>query len=302
MGRITAVCISEKKGTVKKNVGSCRLIEDFGLENDAHAGSTRQVSLLSADQVEAFRKRSQGAVDLPPGIFGENLLVEGFDFKTYPVGTRFRTGEVLLELTQIGKQCHTGCEIMKKTGECIMPHEGVFARVLSGGVVKAGDELTRMFNAAILVASDRASRGEYTDESGPALRKALESADFRVCSETILSDDEDGLVEALKRIADEERPDVIFTSGGTGFSLRDRMPEATKRVIDREAPGISEAVRAYSMTITKKAMLSRATSGMRGRTLIVNLPGSPKAVRECMEFLLPPLAHGLAILSGEGDA
>ena len=159
-----------------------------------------------------------------------------------------------------------------------------------------------MFNAAILVASDRASRGEYTDESGPALRKALEAADYRVCSETILSDDEDGLVEALKRIADEERPDVIFTSGGTGFSLRDRMPEATKRVIDREAPGISEAVRAYSMTITKKAMLSRATSGMRGRTLIVNLPGSPKAVRECMEFLLPPLAHGLAILSGEGDA
>ena len=90
MGKVIAVCISEKKGTVKKNIGSCLLIEEYGLEGDAHAGSERQVSLLSADEVQAFRERSKGAVELPPGIFGENLLVEGFDFKSFPIGTRFR--------------------------------------------------------------------------------------------------------------------------------------------------------------------------------------------------------------------
>ena len=316
MGKVIAVCISEKKGTVKKNIGSCLLIEEYGLEGDAHAGSKRQVSLLSADEVQAFRERSKGAVELPPGIFGENLLVEGFDFKSYPVGTRFRCGEVLLELTQIGKRCHTGCEIMQRTGECIMPKEGVFARVVNGGVIACGDDLEivterasgdadmnqNSFRAAILTASDRSFRGEREDKSGPKIAEMLTAAGYRVGSLLLLPDDEDGLAEALIRLADEEQPDVIFTTGGTGFSPRDRMPEATKRVIERETPGISEAIRAYSMQITPRAMLSRAVSGIRGKTLIVNLPGSPKAVQECLEFLLPPLEHGLGILRGEADA
>lgn len=316
MGKVIAVCISEKKGTVKKNIGRCRLIEDHGLEGDAHAGSERQVSLLSADEVQAFRERSKGAVELPPGIFGENLLVEGFDFKSYPVGTRFRCGEVLLELTQIGKRCHTGCEIMQRTGECIMPKEGVFARVVNGGVIACGDDLEIVterasgdadmiqnpYRATILTASDRSFRGEREDKSGPKIAEMLTAAGYRVGSLLLLPDDEDGLAEALIRLADEEQPDVIFTTGGTGFSPRDRMPEATKRVIERETPGISEAIRAYSMQITPRAMLSRAVSGIRGKTLIVNLPGSPKAVQECLEFLLPPLEHGLGILRGEADA
>lgn len=313
MGKLIAVCISEKKGTVKKNIGSCRIIEDYGLEHDAHAGSGRQVSLLSADQVEAFRERSKGAVELPPGIFGENLLVEGFDFKSYPVGTRFRIGEVLLEITQIGKQCHTGCEIMQRTGECIMPREGVFARVLTGGVVNVGDtvelegtaeagnDTPRPLSAAILTASDRAFRGEREDKSGPKIAEILRGAGYRIGTEMLLPDDEDGLVEALTFLADKEQPDVIFTTGGTGFSPRDRMPEATRRVMERDVPGIAEGIRAYSMKITPRAMLSRAVSVIRGKTLIVNLPGSPKAVAECLEFLLPALEHGLRILAGEAD-
>ena len=313
MGKLIAVCISEKKGTVKKNIGSCRIIEDHGLEHDAHAGSGRQVSLLSADQVEAFRERSKGAVELPPGIFGENLLVEGFDFKCYPVGTRFRIGEVLLEITQIGKQCHTGCEIMQRTGECIMPREGVFARVLTGGVVNVGDtvelegtaeagnDTPRPLSAAILTASDRAFRGEREDKSGPKIAEILKAAGYRIGTEMLLPDDEDGLVEALTFLADKEQSDVIFTTGGTGFSPRDRMPEATRRVMERDVPGIAEGIRAYSMKITPRAMLSRAVSVIRGKTLIVNLPGSPKAVAECLEFLLPALEHGLRILAGEAD-
>ena len=305
MGRIVAVCISEKKGTVKKDVGECRMIEDYGLENDAHAGSGRQVSLLSYEKVEAFRKRSGGAVELPPGVFGENLLIEGFDLKNCPVGTRFKSGEVLLEITQIGKQCHSGCEIMKKTGECIMPTEGVFAKVLKGGTVKNGDEIEKIrapFRAAIITASDRCAAGEREDKSGPKIEELITQAGYVTAGTLLLTDDEDGLAEALIRIADEEKPDVIFTTGGTGFSPRDRMPEATLRAAERQAPGIAEGIRAYSIGITPKAMLSRAVSVIRGKTLIVNLPGSPKAVEECLGFLLPVLDHGLEILRGEGDA
>lgn len=140
MGNVIAVCISEKKGVQKKNVGSARFIEDWGIENDAHAGTWhRQVSLLSHDRVEEFRAR--GAV-VDDGAFGENLVVSGFDFKNLPVGTKFRCNDVLLEMTQIGKQCHAHCEIYKVMGDCIMPREGVFARVLHGGTISVGDTLS----------------------------------------------------------------------------------------------------------------------------------------------------------------
>ncbi len=140
MGKVLAVCISEKRGTEKRNVGSARFLENWGLENDAHAGNWhRQVSLLSHEKIEAFRARGAQVKD---GAFGENLVVAGIDFRTLPIGTRFRCGEVELELTQIGKECHTGCAIYQLMGECIMPREGVFARVLHGGIISVGDELT----------------------------------------------------------------------------------------------------------------------------------------------------------------
>lgn len=139
MGKIMAVCISEKRGTQKKNIEKVRLIENFGLEGDAHGGNWhRQVSLLSFEKVRAFEEKG---ISVEDGAFGENLLVEGFDFKTLPVGTRFRCGEVLLEMTQIGKECHSHCEIYQAVGDCIMPREGVFARVLHGGMIQIGDEL-----------------------------------------------------------------------------------------------------------------------------------------------------------------
>ena len=140
MGKVLAVCISEQKGTQKKNVGSAVFVEDWGLEGDAHAGKWhRQVSLLSGEKIDAFRAKGAEVED---GAFGENLVVEGIDFAKLPVGTRFRCGEVVLELTQIGKECHNGCAIFQKMGECIMPREGVFTRVLKGGKVSVGDEMT----------------------------------------------------------------------------------------------------------------------------------------------------------------
>ena len=142
MGKVLAVCIREKKGTEKQNVGSARFIEDWGIENDSHAGKWhRQVSLLSHEKIEAFRARGAEVID---GAFGENLVVEGYDFRALPVGTKFRCNDVVLELTQIGKECHSGCAIYQKMGECIMPREGVFTRVLHGGVISVGDELTIM--------------------------------------------------------------------------------------------------------------------------------------------------------------
>ncbi len=301
MGRIEAVCISREKGTVKHSTDSGILVKDFGLEGDAHAGSERQVSLLSAEKVEAFKQAMEGKVDISPGVFGENLLVSGYDLALMSVGTRLRSGEAILEITQIGKQCHTGCEISKIAGKCIMPREGVFARVLKGGEIRPQDEISVVLRAAVITSSDRSYRGEREDKSGPLIVEHLEDMGYQVTESVLIPDDEDRMHEELVRIADSGLCDLILTTGGTGFSERDRVPEATMRAAERNAPGIAEAVRAYSMSITPKAMLSRAASVIRGRTLIVNLPGSPKAVKECLDFLLPSLEHGLMILRGEAD-
>ena len=139
MGRITAICISDRKGTQKHAVEEVRIIEDFGLEGDAHAGKWhRQVSLLNKERIDDFRARGAKVED---GAFGENLVVEGIDFKNLPLGTRYRSGDVLLEMTQIGKECHHGCRIYQTMGDCIMPREGVFCKVLRGGTLKVGDIL-----------------------------------------------------------------------------------------------------------------------------------------------------------------
>lgn len=138
MGVVKAVCISEEKGTEKIDVQEAQFIENFGLEKDAHAGNWhRQVSLLSYEQIETFRKRG---AEVAFGAFGENLVVEGFDFKSLPIGTKFQCNEVVLEMTQIGKECHHGCRIFQTMGDCIMPREGVFAVVLHSGKISVGDE------------------------------------------------------------------------------------------------------------------------------------------------------------------
>ena len=156
-----------------------------------------------------------------------------------------------------------------------------------------------MKRAAIITVSDSGYRGEREDLSGSVIKEILEREGYEVISMDILPDDQVMLAGKLQEIADSEKAELILTTGGTGFSERDVTPEATEEVIERKVPGIPEAIRAYSMTITKRAMLSRATAGIRGKTLIVNLPGSPKAVRESLEYIIDALAHGLEILSGE---
>ena len=142
MGVIKGICISEKRGTAKHEIEEAILAKDWGIQGDAHAGHWhRQVSLLSYEKIEEFRKKG---ADIELGAFGENLIVSGYDFRNLAVGTRFQCGEAVLEMTQIGKECPSHCEIYKRMGECIMPREGVFAIVLHGGTIRKGDLLERI--------------------------------------------------------------------------------------------------------------------------------------------------------------
>lgn len=305
-GVVKAVCISDRKGIEKKAIEEGHFMVDFGIEGDAHGGKWhRQVSLLSYDKVKAFNERGANVDD---GAFGENLVVEGLDFRALPVGTRLYAGTAQLVMTQIGKECHSHCAIYKRMGECIMPKEGVFAEVMKEGIIRPGDEMRielpaddRPFTAAVITLSDKGARGQRKDESGPAAKEMLEQAGY-VVVETLLLPDEPALLKTqLTRLADGRQVDLVLTSGGTGFSMRDQTPEATMAVADRNAPGIAEFIRYKSMQITDRAMLSRGVSVIRGKTLIVNLPGSPKAVRESLGFIMDSLDHGLKILRGSAS-
>ncbi|HHT9129490.1 MAG TPA: MOSC domain-containing protein [Candidatus Brocadiaceae bacterium] len=151
MGKVVAVCISEKKGTQKRNVGVCKLIENFGLEGDAHAGKWhRQVSLLARESADIMRKKG---LTIKDGDFGENIVTEGIELKSLPVGTILKIDKnIIMRVTQIGKLCHDRCAIYYTAGDCIMPREGIFAEILTGGTIKVGDEITILEkNAALQV-------------------------------------------------------------------------------------------------------------------------------------------------------
>lgn len=150
---------------------------------------------------------------------------------------------------------------------------------------------------AIITLSDSGYAGRREDKSGPAIRRIMEAVGYQVVHTALLPDDRHMLASELRRLCDNGLTDLILTTGGTGFSPTDQTPEATLDVAERLAPGIPEAMRWYSLQITPRAMLSRAAAGIRKKTLIVNLPGSPKAVEECLGFILPALSHGLEILT-----
>lgn len=302
-GIIKAVCISERRGTEKKAVAQAELQVGYGIVNDAHAGKWhRQVSLLSYDKVQEFNARGGQA---HVGAFGENILVDGLDFKNLPVGTKLFCGDVILKMTQIGKECHTHCQIYQRVGDCIMPREGVFAEVLQGGTIKPGDEMKAVlpaleepFTAAVVTLSDKGFAGERQDTSGPLAAQMLRDAGYEVIEELILPDDKARIERELIRLCDGRQAALVITTGGTGMSPRDCTPEATLAVATRNVPGIAEAIRAGSMQITPRAMLGRGVSVLRNQTLIVNLPGSRKAVEESLQLILPHLGHGLRILRG----
>ncbi|MFA6892032.1 MAG: molybdenum cofactor synthesis domain-containing protein [Sphaerochaetaceae bacterium] len=297
-GVIRATCISAEKGTEKQPVRQVLLKTDWGMEGDAHAGHWhRQVSLLAKERIDAFNAEGAG---VSYGEFGENIVTEGFDPTTFPVGSIIQSGDVVLQVTQIGKECHSGCAIQKRMGRCIMPQNGVFAKVLCGGVLRPGDPLVayREIRVAVICLSDRCSKGEAEDLSSPVIVRLCRQAGFSVVSQTVLPDGIEPLASALKEICDKVRADLVLTTGGTGLSPRDLTPEATASVLERDVPGIAEAMRSCALAKTPRAMLSRARSVIRGQTLLVNLPGSPKAVEENLSVILPVLDHAVMTLKG----
>lgn len=158
-----------------------------------------------------------------------------------------------------------------------------------------------MLRVGVITASDKGSRGEREDLSGALLKELVKDIDGEVVEYRVLPDEQHLLAQLMKEWADDLSLDLILTTGGTGFSLRDITPEATKEIADRMVPGIAEVMRYESLKVTPKAMLSRATSALRKRTLIINMPGSPKAVKECWQAIAPALPHGIQILKGEAS-
>ena len=310
-GTVLAVNISDKKGVPKTPIQEGMFLEEHGLQGDAHAGKWhRQVSLLGIESMRKLEKATGKGLCL--GVFAENLTTEGLILYDIPVGTKLKIGETIQQVTQIGKECHDECPIKRNVGQCALPKEGIFTRVLQGGKIRPGDRIIimdeisqegkkTMFKAGILIASDKGSRGERVDESGKVIEEIVKKFGMQVTKFLILPDELDQLSNAMVQMSDELGIDLILTSGGTGFAPRDITPEATLKVIDRLAPGICEAIRYHSLSITPRAMLSRAISGIRKKTLIVNLPGSPKAVREALDFIIEPLIHGLEIMTGHAS-
>ena len=303
MGTIKGICISHIRGIQKSEVAEADLKVDWGIVGDAHAGNWhRQVSLLSYEKIQEFKEKG---AEIVPGDFGENLIVEGYDFRNLPVGSRLAIGEAELEITQIGKECHNHCEIYKAMGDCIMPREGGFAKVIKSGHITLGDTITllpdnpdRPLTAAVITLSDKGAAGLREDKSGPIIVDELKREGYEIIETLILPDELSLIKKNLIRLSDQRQVNLIITTGGTGFSERDCTPEATMAVATRNAPGIAEAIRAGSMQITRRAMLSREASVIRNKTLIVNLPGSPKAVKESLGFVIDQLEHGIRILTG----
>jgi len=271
---------------------------------DAHAGSWhRQVSMLGVESFNKFSKEAGRKIEY--GEFAENITTEGMElFKTIPLD-RFLNQDIELEVTQIGKHCHgDSCAIFREVGNCVMPKEGIFVRVLRGGNLKAGDVLEyhpKIYKTLIITLSDRASSGEYEDRSGPRVKELLETF-FEMnrfhytISNVIIPDD----AAQLNQLVLEARKnyDFIFTTGGTGIGSRDITVDVIKPLLDKEIPGIMDMIRMKYGMEKPNALISRSIAGLIGNTMVFTLPGSVKAVNEYMAEITKVLRHLLLMLYG----
>ncbi len=299
---VKSLNISEKKGTVKTPVDGVE-INQTGLKNDAHAGYWhRQVSLLGVESIKKAEEQNNRTFRY--GDFGENITTEGFELYKANVFDRFQSGDVLLEVTQIGKKCHKGCEIMKTSGNCIMPDEGIFCRVVGAGNLRVNDVLTyipRIIKITVITLSDRAYKGVYTDKSGPLATKII--TDFFTLNNRpveienlVLPDEEAMLEETLKKTSGEGK-DIVITTGGTGIGKRDITPDVVRGLLDKEIPGIMELIRYKYGSVKPNALLSRSIAGVMGKTLIYTLPGSTSGVHEYLTEINKTIEHSLRMLN-----
>ncbi|NLA10762.1 MAG: molybdenum cofactor biosynthesis protein [Firmicutes bacterium] len=295
MGEIIAVRTGAEGGGGKKDRETGLLIRVQGLTGDSHAGSAhRPVSLPAAES--AGQRRAQGAKAKPDDLAG-SLLTRGIDRLSLSPGTRLKAGaEAILRVTPPHRRCAAG----EQAGERVTTQQEIWAEVLQGGPLRAGDPLEVLphYRFGIIIVSDKGAAGEREDRSGPLLGELLFPRGD-IARRTMVPDEHSALTAELRRMV-AEGLNAVFTSGGTGLSPRDITPEATLEVVERLVPGIPEAMRRETFSATPRAMLSRAAAGISGQTLIINLPGSPKAVRECFAVLEAVLDHALETLSGRG--
>ena len=302
MGKIQAISVSDRKGVIKENVPSAFFENDFGIKGDAHAGKWhRQVSLLA---LESVKKMQDKGLKVKSGDFAENITTVDIDLLSLPVGTKLQIGSIELIISQIGKVCHHKCAVYYHAGECVMPKEGIFGVVRGNGELKVGDEIKNLgkdgYSVGIITLSDRASKGEYEDLTGPALEKYIsENLKTSFIRKEIIADDKDKLDITLKDFADIQNLDLIITNGSTGISPRDIAPDVTIEVIEKRLPGFEEVMRAESFKITVNSIVSRAVCGTRKNSLIINLPGSPKGAVENLGFIMPAIEHTIKKLQGD---
>ena len=301
---VKSLNISEKKGSIKVPVNTVEL-NDSGIVGDAHAGNWhRQVSLLGIESIEKFSEEKGQKISY--GEFAENITTSGgllYEMKPFD---RLTGEQVELEVTQIGKKCHgKNCSIFQETGDCIMPTEGIFARVVQCGQLNVGEKLIykqKIFHASVITLSDRAYRKEYEDQSGPLITKLLEDylakENRLIESKHSIIPDETGVLVQLLTEARDKGVDLVFTSGGTGIGPRDITPEAVRSVIDKEIPGIMDMIRLKYGIEKPAVLLSRSIAGVMGNTLVFTLPGSPKAVNEYCAEIFPLLNHAFLTIKG----
>ncbi|MDD3876432.1 MAG: molybdopterin-binding protein [Bacteroidales bacterium] len=295
--KVISVNISVAKGTIKLPVDEI-ILNDRGVETDAHAGKWhRQVSMLGTESVNKFSEKAKRKINY--GEFAENITTEGMLlYETLPLD-RFISNNTELEVTQIGKECHgSTCAIFREVGNCVMPKEGIFCRVMKGGNVKAGDEfeyIPRIFSFMVITLSDRASSGEYEDKSGPRIIELLNEfyADSKRqidIEHTIIPDHAESL-ELLIHKALQNNIDFIITTGGTGIGPKDITPDVVMPMLDKELPGIMDMIRLKYGTDKPGALLSRSVAGIIDNSFIFTLPGSVKAVNEYMKEIMPLFNH-----------
>lgn len=301
---VLSVNISEKKGVIKKPVDEI-ILDKKGVQHDAHAGDWhRQVSLLGQESIVKFA--AEAGREILPGEFAENITTQGMELYHTSPFDQFVCGDTILEVTQIGKKCHgDNCTIFREVGNCVMPKEGIFCKVISGGPLKAGDKLQyrpKLYRAMVITLSDRAFRGEYEDRSGPALVKELQdffdSQYWQGKIETHLIPDDSELLRNLFLMGEGEKFDFIFTTGGTGIGPRDITPEVCRPLLDKEIPGIMENIRWKYGQEKPNALVSRALAGTMSESLVFCLPGSEKAVKEYFSELSVSLKHLVHMIHG----
>ena len=302
--KVVSLNISTEVGTIKTPVPQATF-DARGIVGDAHAGMWhRQVSMLAQEVVDEFIAAASRPTK--PGEFAENITTRGVDLATAAILDRFRIGAVELELTQIGKKCHgDGCAIYQEVGNCVMPKQGVFCRVVSPGTAAPGDAIEytpRPLRVRTITLSDRAAAGEYEDRSGPRAREIL--AEFfgpkrwhEQIDALLIPDDAERLrAELAAGVADGV--DVIFTLGGTGVGPRDITPEVVESVCEKIVPGIMDSIRLKFAADKPSALLSRSVAGVARATQIYALPGSVRAVEEYLGEILKTLEHTLCMLHG----